>query len=129
MSGTVPFNRECEGANGARAQGGFLRGLTATVLSGVALLTLSCARKTDRQTQPASRPSDIKVEVRDGGPVVLTTHTAEFEVSPAGFVQAFLLKEGQKLTIDEPGIGSAAGSDYLIHEGQELQFTPDFGQT
>lgn len=104
------------------------RTLTSIVLSVPPLLPLSCARKTP-QLQPVSRPSDIKIEVRDGGPVVLTTVAAEFEVSSAGFVQASLLQDGKKLTIDEPGIGSAAGSDYLIHAGQELLFTPDFGQT
>ncbi|PYX28967.1 MAG: hypothetical protein DMG77_13875 [Acidobacteria bacterium] len=129
MSGNVSCNGKCGGGNQDRVRRGFLRGVTTTVLCGVALLVLSCSRRTAQPTHPASRPSDIKVEVRDGGPVVLTTGTAEFEVSPAGFVQAFLLKEGKKLTIDEPGIGSTAGSDYLIHDGQELQFTPDFGQT
>ena len=34
----------------------------------------------------------------------------------------------KKLTLDEPGIGSAAGSDYLIHDGKDLEFTPDFSQ-
>lgn len=98
------------------------------VLTALAL-TLGCARTATPPKEPPARPSDIKVEVRDGGPVILTTSTAEFEVSPAGFLQASLLKDGKKLTLDEPGIGSAVGSDYLIHEGTELQFTPDFSQT
>jgi alpha-galactosidase len=103
-------------------------GLLAVALAGVALLSLGCTRQAQPK-QPASRPSDIKVEVRDGGPVVLTTSRGEFQVLPSGFLQAFLLKDGKRLTLDEPGIGSAAGSDYLIHDGRELQFIPDFSQT
>ncbi len=66
-------------------------------------LTLSCS-KPPAQPKPApSRPSDIKVEVRDGGPVVITTSAAEFQVLPSGFLQATLLKDGKRLTLDEPG--------------------------
>ena len=129
MSDNVLGNRKSVAAQNEDHSGrASFRVLLLTVLVGVMLLAASCARKTVQQATPPSRPSDIKVEVRDGGPVVLTTSTAEFEISQAGFVQAFLLKDGKKLTLDEPGIGSAAGSDYLVHEGQELRFTPDFGQ-
>ena len=101
----------------------------AMVLTAAILLSGGCTRPTAAPKPAGSRPSDIKVEVRDGGPVVLTTSTAEFQILPSGFLQGFLLKDGKKLTLDEPGIGSAAGSDYLIHDGKELQFTPDFSQT
>ena len=98
------------------------------VVAGIALLGISCTRTPVQSKQPPSRPSDIKVEVRTGGPVILTTSSAEFQILPSGFVQAFLLRDGKKLTLDEPGAGSAAGSDYLVHEGKDLQFIPDFGQ-
>ncbi|MGC2328603.1 MAG: hypothetical protein WA604_17965, partial [Candidatus Sulfotelmatobacter sp.] len=98
------------------------------LLAGVAWLGLSCARGPVQPATAPARPSNIKVEVRSGGPVVLTTSTAEFQILPSGLVQAFLLKDGKRLTLDEPDIGSATGSDYIIHDGQELQFTPDFGQ-
>ncbi len=75
-----------------------------------------------------SRPSDIKVEVRNGGPVVLTTRTAEFQILPSGFLQATLLTNGKRLTLDEPGVGSTGGSDSIVHEGKELDFMPDFSQ-
>src|SRR5205807_10096076 len=100
--------------------------MSAVVLAGIALLLLSCARPAvDTKTAPA-RPSDIKVEVRDGGPLVLTTSAAEFQVLPSGFLQATLLKEDKRLTLDEPGEGSAGGSDSIVHEGKELDFVPDF---
>jgi alpha-galactosidase len=98
------------------------------LLVGGAWLSLSCARTPAQPKAGASRPSDIKVEVRDGGPVVLTTSAAEFQILPSGSVQAFLLKDGKKLTLDEPGVGSTTGGDYIVHDGQDLQFTPDFGQ-
>jgi alpha-galactosidase len=89
---------------------------------------VSCAKPPVQPKAPPSRPSDIKVEVRDGGPVVLTTSTAEFQILPSGFLQATLLKDGKRLTLDEPGVGSAGGSDSIVHEGKELDFVPDFGK-
>jgi alpha-galactosidase len=90
--------------------------------------TISCT-KPPAQPKPApSRPSDIKVEVRDGGPVVISTRATEFQILPSGFLQATLLKGGQRLTLDEPGVGSAGGSDSVVHQGKELDFVPDFGQ-
>ena len=89
---------------------------------------VGCAKPPVQPKVPPSRPSDIKVEVRDGGPVVLTTSTAEFQLLPSGFLQATLLKDGQRLTLDEPEVGSAGGSDSIVHEGTELDFVPDFAQ-
>jgi alpha-galactosidase len=96
------------------------------LLTGTVLM-LSCS--TPEQTKaPASRPSDIKVEVRDGGPIVITTSAAEFQISPAGYLQATLLKDGKRLTLDEPDAGSAAGSGRIMHQGKDLEFIPDFSQ-
>jgi alpha-galactosidase len=93
-----------------------------------ALFSAGC-NKAPKTAKPApARPSDIRVEVRDGGPVVLTTSTAEFQILPSGFLQATLLKDGKRLTLDEPGVGSAGGSDSIVHEGKELDFVPDFGE-
>jgi alpha-galactosidase len=100
--------------------------ILAITFAGLAGLTLSCSKPAAQPKAAPSRPSDIKVEVRDGGPVVLTTSAAEFQILPSGFLQATLLKDGKRLTLDEPGVGSAAGSDYLIHEGTDLEFVPDF---
>ena len=106
----------------------FILGIT---LAGIAAGMLSCTKPLEQPQQPKpapSRPSDIKVEVRDGGPVVLTTSTAEFQILPSGFLQASLLKDGKRLTLDEPGVGSAGGSDSIVHEGKEFDFVPDFAQ-
>jgi len=95
--------------------------------AGVAGFMLSCSKPAQPKAEP-SQPSDIKVEVRDGGPVVVTTSTAEFQILPSGFVQATLLQDGKRLTLDEPAVGSAGGSDSILHEGKELDFVPDFGR-
>ncbi len=89
---------------------------------------LSCSKRSETPKPAPSQPSAIKVEVRDGGPIIVTTSTAEFQILPSGFVQATLLKDGQRLTLDEPGVGSTGGSDSIIHQGKELDFIPDFGQ-
>lgn len=107
---------------GARGRSRGMVVAAALTLTASFLLMLSCTRA-PQPGQAPSRPSDIKVEVRDGGPVVLTTSAAEFEILPSGFLQAFLLKDGKKLTLDEPGVGSAAGSDYLVSEGKELHLS------
>ena len=102
--------------------------LPAITLIGLSCLTIGCTKRAEAPKQPPSQPSAIKVEVRDGGPIVVTTSTAEFQILPSGFVQATLLKDGKRLTLDEPFVGSTGGSDSIIHEGKELDFIPDFAQ-
>ena len=100
-----------------------------SVLLLAALLTLlSCTKPVEKPKSAPSRPSDIKVEVRDGGPILVTTTGAEFQILPSGYVQATLLKDGKRLTLDEPNVGSTGGSDSVILAGKELDFIPDFSQ-
>jgi hypothetical protein len=72
------------------------------------------------------------VDVKGGGPVVLTTSAAEFQVTPDGYVQAFLLKDGQKLSLDESNVGAPSDSDFVRVEGKlggkDVHFTLDFAQ-
>ncbi len=100
------------------------------VLAAFILVLLACSRSPEQaRTKPeATKPSTIKVDVSAGGPVVLTTSTAEFQVRPDGYVQAFLLKGGQKLTLDEPRVGAPADSDYVVAGGKEVHFILDFQQ-
>ena len=110
---------------------GFHSFILASLLVAIAGLMPSCSKPPAQPAQPKaapSQPSSIKVEVRDGGPVVITTSTAEFQILPSGFLQATLLKDGKRLTLDEPEAGSAGGSDSIVHEGKELDFIPDFSQ-
>ncbi|MFZ0734930.1 MAG: alpha-galactosidase [Candidatus Sulfotelmatobacter sp.] len=89
---------------------------------------VTCSKPPAQPKAAPSRPSDIKVEVRDGGPIVITTSSAEFQILPSGFLQASLMKNGKLLTLDEPEVGSAGGSDSIIHDGKELDFIPDFSR-
>ena len=94
------------------------------LLAGVLLLSAACSRPPARTETAAPEPSQIKVEVKPGGPIVLTTSAAEFQILPSGYIQASLLKDGQRLTLDEPGAG---GSDVLVRAGKPVQFTLDLG--
>src|ERR1700683_4289755 len=100
--------------------------ITPVLLAAIACLMLSCSKPPVQPKTMPSPASDIKVEVRDGGPVVVTTKTAEFQVSDSGAVQATLLKDGKRLTLDDTG--STAASDYVTRAGHHVQFTPDPGK-
>ncbi|MCU1297726.1 MAG: putative Alpha-galactosidase, partial [Acidobacteriaceae bacterium] len=80
------------------------------------------------QSPAASQPSSINVVVSPGGPVILTTGAAEFQILPSGYVQAFLTNNGQRLSLDDPRTGAPTDSDYLLHDGKDIYFTLDFQQ-
>ena len=112
-------------------------GCTRVALSLLLVLTGSSCSRQEAKPSPANDqssaikndlPSAIKVELSPGGPVILTTAAAEFQVLPSGSVQGFLLKDGKKLTLDAPSLGKATGSDYLVSGNQELGFKLDFDQ-
>jgi hypothetical protein len=58
--------------------------------------------KTAKAKPEPSQPSTINVDVNGGGPAVLTTSAAQFVVRTDGYVEAFLLKDGKKLSLDDP---------------------------
>lgn len=89
--------------------------------------TIACSQKPAPQAAP-SHPSDIKVTVSDGGPVLIQTSTAEFQLLPSGYLQGALLKDGKKLSLDNPGVGVPGGSDYAVSGGKDVHFTLDFSQ-
>ena len=90
------------------------------------LLSAGCSPKKAPAPQ-AEQLSAVKVTVSPSGPVVLTTSEAEFDVLPSGYIQAYLLKDGKRLTLDEPGSGVAGASDYLVSSGKEVRnFSLDF---
>lgn len=99
------------------------------IVIAVTLLLLSCTKTPPPPKAPPSTPSDIKVDIKDGGPVIITTTAAEFQILPSGFLQATLRKADKRLTLDEPNVGSAGGSDSIVSGGKEFDFIPDFSQT
>jgi len=99
------------------------------VLGWMVVLTNSgCSRQETKPSPVQAPPSAIKVELNPGGPLILTTPTAEFQVLPSGYVQGSLLKAGKKLTLDEAPMEKATGSDYLRSQNRELGFKPEFAQ-
>ncbi|MGD0922525.1 MAG: alpha-galactosidase [Terriglobia bacterium] len=96
------------------------------LLVGGVLAMLGC----DRSPAPPGEqalPSAVAVTVNPGGPVVLKTHTAEFEILPSGYLQAYLIKDGKRLTLDEPESGGAPAGGYLVSSGKEVRdFALDF---
>jgi alpha-galactosidase len=109
-----------------RSQGASTKVIFTLIASSV-LLTLGCARQ-QKGAEPASQPSTIKVVVNDGGPVLITTSTAEFQVLPSGYIQASLMKGGQKLSLDEVEQGKPVDSNFLMAGKKVIAFVPDFGQ-
>jgi len=95
----------------------------------VTLLSTSCNRAATEPAAPPSQPSSIKAVVNDGGPVVITSSTAEFQVLPSGYIQAALVKDGQKLTLDEVEQGKPVGSNFVITGDKVTRFVLDFGAT
>jgi alpha-galactosidase len=91
------------------------------------LLAMGAPRKSATAAPAIDTPhSAIQVETDSKGPVVLTTKTAEFRLLPSGYIEAFLLKDGHKLTLDDPSTGESAAGDFLVHAGKPVHFSLDF---
>src|ERR1700722_8251075 len=102
--------------------------LTATAATTLGFILLnSCSRvpnappKTATAAQELSPPSTIHVEVKPGGPLVITTSAAEFEILSNGYVQASLLANGEKLSLDDPG---AAADSFFVHVSDQVVRIP-----
>jgi len=73
--------------------------------------------------------SGVNVTVSPAGPIQVKTQAAEFELLASGYLQGRLLKNGKKLTLDDPAAGEAASCDVLISEGAPVRFDVlDFGR-
>jgi alpha-galactosidase len=85
---------------------------------GVAILVLiGC-----ESSMPGERPmtSSVAVTLNPGGPLIIKTATTEFELLPSGYVKAFLLKDGKRLTLDEPQAGAAQSGVSMTLGGKEV---------
>jgi hypothetical protein len=98
------------------------------LLLAVMAACVSCNKTATAPEESAARLSSIKVDVQHGGPAILTTASAEFQVLPSGYVEAFLVKNGNKLTLDEPRLGSPTDSDYVVQGQNDVHFVLDFDQ-
>src|SRR5271169_4193306 len=88
-----------------------------------ALLLLTGCRTHDRTAE--GRASAVVVNASAGGSLVIRTSVAEFNILPSGYVQAYLVKGTNRLTLDEPQ--AAEPGDYVVSGGKPIgDFTPDF---
>lgn len=83
---------------------------------------LACKTQPAKQATTAVQPSAIAVDVQSGGPLIVKTSAAQFQVLSSGYVQAFLLKDGKQLTLDDP----AAVGDHVLSGGRSISFHPQF---
>jgi len=73
----------------------------------------------------AAQTSLIQVATKPGEPIALTTSASEFRIRPDGYVLAFLLKNGNKLSLDDPSVGGLADSNFVRVGDKDLHFTLD----
>jgi len=109
------MRRQCKVGNRVKRKGS--RWLPLAVLSWMLVLT-GCAQEKVARRQEAA-PSVIVVTTKPGGPLLIKTPAAEFEVFLTGDLQAYLLKDGKRLTLDEPK--REAGGDYATVGGKEIR--------
>lgn len=102
---------------------------TATLIFFITLLTAACNRAATKATAPPQQPSSVKISMNQGGPVVITSSAAEFQVLPSGYIQAALIKNGQKLTLDEAEQGQPAESNFVMTGDKITRFVLDLGAT
>ncbi len=80
------------------------------------LLTSSCNRAKTPETR--REVSGIFVATDSGLPILVRTTAAEFRLLPSGYLQATLLRDGQSLTLDDPGMASG---DSVLTAGREIR--------
>lgn len=100
---------------------------TILLLLVIAAFSTSCDREATKPAAPQVPSSAIKAAVTAGGPVVLSSSTAEFQVLPSGYIQAFLVKDGMKLTLDDLGQGEPVPGNSVVTEGTATAFELDLG--
>jgi alpha-galactosidase len=83
-----------------------------------------------RAAKPApAAASAVSVAVSAQGPLVLTTSSAEFQVTPNGYLRALLVVDGKKLSLDEPDANTAASGESVSVGDAEILFDFDLQHT
>ena len=96
------------------------------------LLLATCSKPpatlpdTQRVKPEPAKLSTIKLETNPSCPIVITTSSAEFRVEPNGYVQAALVKDGKRLTLDEPRAGAPASSNSVRIGGKDIDLALEF---
>jgi alpha-galactosidase len=90
-------------------------------------LALFACQNSSTPPSPGGAPSRIIVSTNPGGPVTIRTASAEFEILPSGYVQAYLLKDGKRLTLDDPiGAGPESSNSVTVAGKEFADFNLDF---
>ncbi len=96
------------------------------LLAGFLMATSGCYQRPSGWSNAPSI-SAVDITVRPGGPVTVKTSEAQFDILSSGCIQAFLFRNGERLTLDEPGSGEAACGDRVVSGGREIRnFILDF---
>jgi alpha-galactosidase len=90
------------------------------------LLATSCGRTSNKSAPRRSQPSGVKALVNQGGPLVITSSSAEFQVLPSGYIQAALIKGGQKLSLDEVEEDRPVSSNFVMTGGKSTPLVLSF---
>jgi len=90
------------------------------LMTGAAVLIVGC-REVSAPPAPQPPGSAVSVSVSPGGPIIVKTSAAEFDLLRSGYFQAYLLKGGERLTLEEPESVSQAPSDYPSIAGKEVR--------
>lgn len=102
----------------------FARVLQCLLLTGF-LAMFACQQTSTPPAEQAT--SRIDVTTQPGGPVIIRTAAAEFEILPSGYVRAYLLKNGKQFTLDDPAEGSQESANSIVAGGKEVaDFALDF---
>ncbi len=106
--------------------------LLALIGSCLSMVFTACSQQAEKpasaQPPAPAKVTAVKVLLNNNGPIVLTTGAAEFQILPSGYVQASLVKDGKRLTLDEPPADGLAESEYVVSGGKDIHFALDFSQ-
>src|SRR5258708_2081665 len=97
-------------------------------LTVMVIVLQGCEKSQPTANAPEATPvSAVEVRLNPSGPLVIITAVSEFDLTPKGYVQAFLLRNGQRLTLDDPS-ADAAGSTATIAGKHVRDFAFDWNR-
>jgi alpha-galactosidase len=95
--------------------------LTGLCVALLTIFTLTDCKQSPHGGKAVPTTSAISVTTRPGGPVVIRTSTAEFQLTATGYLQAKFLQNGQELTLDDPQAEAGSSADYVVSGGREIR--------
>jgi alpha-galactosidase len=92
-----------------------LRLVVALVAVTMVLTVLQGCQRSETAPPSANTPkaapvTTVEVRVSPAGSLVVATAVSEFDLTSKGYLQAFLIRDGQRLTLDDPSPDAAGGA-------------------